>query len=79
MNKKNFILVYPNPSRGLYYVEGHDLSESNVIIKDKQGRTTPAVIFKYEKSLIIDLIDQPNGVYILENSISGRSECLIKK
>ena len=79
MNKKNNILVYPNPSRGLFYIEGHDLSENNVIVKDKQGRTTNAVIYKYEKALIVDLIDQPNGDYLLQHSISGKSEWLVKK
>lgn len=65
--------VHPNPSRGTVYVneldEGAELSLTNM-----QGAPISNVIASYGTSRILDLSNQPTGVYILQINYPDRRE-----
>ncbi|MEL7003662.1 MAG: T9SS type A sorting domain-containing protein [Bacteroidota bacterium] len=68
------IRVYPNPSKGQFRVEG---KFEEVIIYDIQGRQIMnQVNIQGQRSLNIDISDQPNGLYILKALQQGNSNTI---
>lgn len=52
------ILIYPNPTAGIFYVQGER-------IIDLQIRSTSGKIIRDQKSRRIDISDQPDGIYLI--------------
>jgi hypothetical protein len=68
--KKEFV-IYPNPSKGVFYLELENSDEAMVNITDIRGKRISSL--KMKKSTSINLIDYPSGFYfvnILGNEIN---------
>ncbi len=56
--------VYPNPASNFILIEDNHSTDNNVILIDLYGK----IWFKsnFKKSIKIDLLNQPNGIYLLK-------------
>src|SRR6056297_348490 len=57
--------VYPNPTNGLIYIEGKDLSGSQIVIRNIIGNQLVKKIIQKSRKTEIDLSGYSNGIYLL--------------
>ncbi|MDG2343989.1 MAG: T9SS type A sorting domain-containing protein [Flavobacteriales bacterium] len=65
-NTNQDISVYPNPSNGLVNIENLNNIENNIVIYDVVGKMVYST--SSSSSVVIDLTENGNGVYIIEIS-----------
>jgi hypothetical protein len=57
--------VYPNPTNGLIYIEGKDLSGSQIVIRNIIGNQIVKKVIQKSRKTEIDLSGYSNGIYLL--------------
>ena len=63
------LMVYPNPSKGMVFVEGN--SVENVILTGLNGQNIAAPTIKLTNGWMVDLQEMVSGVYILSLDVKG--------
>lgn len=72
--KATSIKLYPNPSKdGIYNIKSsNDFSEVNVVVADLTGRVILNKLHeKMNSNIMVDLSNQPSGIYIINLSTKG--------
>ncbi len=67
--------LYPNPSReGVFYLKTiQEFSEVNILVADLTGRIILNEMYKkINSSIIVDLSNQPSGMYIINIASNGK-------
>ena len=68
------IVLYPNPSKdGIFNMKFlEDVQEINIIVADLTGRIVlNRIEHKFKSNVIVDLSNQPTGIYIINMSSNG--------
>jgi len=63
-NNPSLVKVYPNPSRGIFYISNFDAVNSSWTLTGLNGTVFRSSGFNLSSS-IIDISDLPNGIYLL--------------
>lgn len=78
-NQTDLINIYPNPSRGMLYVESNGLEdlhhEPRLNILDLSGKLIHTTLIQKHKQTI-DITYLPNGIYILEVLTHKHIQCI---
>jgi len=69
--KPQFTSVYPNPSKGIFYISNPDIANCNWTLTTLSG-TILRISETNIRTAIVDITDLPNGIYLL--NISSDSE-----
>ncbi len=72
-NSSAKLVVYPNPSNGLVYVNNHQTELATVIIYNAVG----VEVYRngqYENNTMIDVKHLPQGMYILQHQVQGNKQ-----
>jgi hypothetical protein len=71
-NTSQNVSVYPNPSKGLVNIENLNNIENNIVVFDVVGKMVYSTTSS--SSVVIDLTENGNGVYIIEiSNVNGTS------
>lgn len=70
LTQNNTVVIYPNPSNGVFTILGDD-------IKDVEVSSLSGNVVSYSKGPVIDLTDKPKGIYFAK--IKAGDEVFVRK
>ena len=77
-DKNSFVKLYPNPTNGEFFLEGDFSQFTSIEITSATGRIIKTLdsISEFANSKVIDLNDEPKGMYFLKIKTSEKTETI---
>ncbi|MBL0047470.1 MAG: leucine-rich repeat domain-containing protein [Bacteroidetes bacterium] len=70
--QENEISIYPNPGNGMFTVSSKSVKDANLKISNVLGEVVYQMQLQKNKAALIDLSNQPKGVYVLRMEEEGK-------
>ena len=71
--KTGNLLIYPNPSNGIYFLEVPTGTEASLVeVYNLQGQVVQSLALQ-EGINVLDIIDFPSGLYLLKGQLNGET------